>query len=164
MSFSEKEKAMYRRFTLEWEAKGSDCQWKLESGAARFRRETQPGIIYVAENEINGRRWVGQTVQDLETRINGHLISSRTAYKQHPFYAALHSGNPFTWSIVDYVPAFLLDIKEEEWQIRLNSLYPNGYNISLGAYKWSDARRKRHMVGQLFRRDRKTPLFIRTRY
>ena len=102
-------------------------------------------IIYKIENKINGKVYIGQTVQPLYRRIKNHF--------------GKHSDcNAIAGAIKKYgKDAFLVDVIEQCSDIeelnkaevenieKYNSLYPNGYNLREGGhnYKLSDEQKEK---------------------
>lgn len=94
------------------------------------------GLIYKIENNLNNKKYIGQTVTSLSERWNGHKYDSKR--RNTPLYASMkkHLDNidgVFTVSIIeDDVPYGDLDEREIHWIGKFNSLHPNGYNLSCG--------------------------------
>ena len=94
------------------------------------------GLIYKIENKTNNKIYVGQTVTSLNERWNGHKCDTKR--KNTPLYASMkkHINNIddiFTISVLEEnIPYSKLDEIEINWISKLNSLHPNGYNISEG--------------------------------
>lgn len=75
------------------------------------------GIIYKITNNINGKLYIGQTIQSLNNRKCAHKYASknRNKNKNRKLYNAInkHGWNNFEWEILyDNVPNNLLDIAE----------------------------------------------------
>ena len=85
------------------------------------------GKIYIVTNKINGKQYVGQTVQNDQ---KGHGILIRKSYKKYGYdnfdYEILVDG------VDDFDALNQLEIKYIEEK---NTLYPNGYNLERGGYK-----------------------------
>lgn len=91
-------------------------------------------IIYVAENILNGKKYVGKTIKSLNERRLEHI--SESIRKNFHFYKAIrkYGIDNFKWYIVDTAisDAELNDL-EIEWIARLQSLSTqNGYNMNDG--------------------------------
>jgi group I intron endonuclease len=91
------------------------------------------GIIYKATNMINGKSYIGQTVQILSNRISKHYksISNHASYK---FCRALrkYDKNVWMWEILyENVPKSLLG-KTERFAIGNYDTKDNGYNSTYG--------------------------------
>lgn len=90
------------------------------------------GIIYKAENVINGKLYIGQTTCSLRERIRGHYCDAkRNDYK---FSRALrkYSREDWLWEILeDNIPKQDLDKKEIKYIAKFDS-FLNGYNSNIG--------------------------------
>ena len=89
-------------------------------------------IIYKAINRINGKIYIGQTVNSLENRIGKHLCEKKL---NNPFPRALrkYGIQSFEFSIIDNASSKeVLDIKEKFWIRQYDSHGPQGYNLTDG--------------------------------
>lgn len=93
-------------------------------------------IIYQAKNKINGKLYVGMTIQGLEVRKEAHEYNvSKNKLECPIFYNAIkkYGKDGFEWSAIDEAPTQAeLCIKEIYWISELNTIYPNGYNMAAG--------------------------------
>lgn len=87
------------------------------------------GIIYKAENKINGKVYVGQTKRPLEKRFCEHLQG-----KSYFCNAMRKYGREgFTIEIIDNADTRdVLNEKEKYWIMYYRSKHPNGYNLNDG--------------------------------
>jgi group I intron endonuclease len=95
-------------------------------------------VIYKIKNKINGKIYIGQTIQDLDKRIESHLKESRSNKTDRPFLNAIkkYGIENFEWEIIDEAKTLdELDEKEIYWIDNYNSLVPNGYNVLGGGQK-----------------------------
>lgn len=86
------------------------------------------GIIYISENKIDGKKYVGKTTRTLEERFREHLEES-----YYPFGKALRKyglENFQTTQIM--IDDESLNDKERELIKELNTIAPNGYNLTAG--------------------------------
>lgn len=92
-------------------------------------------IIYQIKNKINNKIYVGQTIQALSSRIADHKCKS----KRKKWLGELHKDmNKFGFE--NFESKILekcnsreeLNIKEKYWIKKLNTIYPNGYNLESG--------------------------------
>ncbi|WMU08104.1 putative intron-associated endonuclease 1 [Clostridium phage vB_CtyS-FA67] len=104
------------------------------------------GIIYVAENIINGKRYVGQTIRKFEERQAQHKKDSeRLDFK---FYRAIrkYGWDNFNWAvIVEGVESVeSLNSLEQYWIKELDT-FESGYNSTTGGegYIVSDETKKK---------------------
>ncbi len=95
------------------------------------------GFIYLITNKLNGKRYVGQSIQNLELRWKNHI--EQAYYKKVKSYESLHAAirkygkNSFEINIIDEgVAKNDLRSKERFWIKELDTMVPKGYNISKG--------------------------------
>lgn len=88
-------------------------------------------IIYKSTNKINGKEYIGQTVNSLEKRISSHKASKKETYFSH---ALKKYGNEnFEWEVLKECNSKEELDKMEIFYIKeLNTFKPNGYNLTLG--------------------------------
>lgn len=86
------------------------------------------GIIYVATNKQNGKRYVGQTI-NFTKRLNGHKRNKRNNYFDNALKK--YGTEEFDFLKIRYDVEFL-DFWESHWINHLNTLHPNGYNLMTG--------------------------------
>ena len=90
------------------------------------------GFIYKITNTMNGKSYIGQTIQKPEKRINNHFYPGGSGC------AALHNAiqkygrDAFTVEILHEVLDIFLDDLEIAEIKRYNTLVPNGYNLDSG--------------------------------
>ncbi len=89
------------------------------------------GSIYRITNTINGKSYVGQTI-NLKTRITDHFKpSSKCPYLANAI--AKHGKDAFQHEILeDNIPQHYLDDREIYWIRHFNCVSPNGYNLKQG--------------------------------
>ncbi len=88
-------------------------------------------IVYLATNKVNGKQYVGQTIRSLEERWKDHCRVKDDNY----FHRAIHKygAENFTLEVIDTAESGeALDEKEIFWIKKLNTLFPNGYNLKEG--------------------------------
>lgn len=109
----------------------------IGKGSSSFRKKdvmeqnhASYGYIYLVTNLTNDKSYVGKTLQSIELRWKRHL---RTQHK-----SALHKAidkyglSSFEVKELCRVPVELLNQQEQRWISKLNTLSPNGYNLTLG--------------------------------
>lgn len=87
-------------------------------------------IIYCLTNKINGKKYVGQTVNKLEVRFQEHCRKNVGAIGKA---IKKYGKDNFNIEVID--SALLIDdlnAKEDYWVKSLNTLVPNGYNLCYG--------------------------------
>lgn len=91
------------------------------------------GIIYVAENTVNGKRYVGQTIRKFEYRQAEHKKDSEEF--DNKFYRAIrkYGWDSFNWAvIVEGVESVeSLNSLEQYWIKELDT-FESGYNSTTG--------------------------------
>jgi group I intron endonuclease len=92
------------------------------------------GLVYCATNNINNKKYIGQTTKGLDKRIQEHLSHLRSRTQR--FYSAIkHYGiENFNWTIIEFaVSKEDLDEKEKMWIYSSQSMSPDhGYNMCEG--------------------------------
>ena len=89
-------------------------------------------IIYKITNQINGKIYIGQTVQPLIKRWQNHLSTSSGCLA---LKAAIEKYGRENFKIEEIQSTNTLDElnkAEEYWVDKLNTLAPNGYNLKTG--------------------------------
>jgi len=92
------------------------------------------GCIYQAKNRIDGKSYVGKTKSSIEARKNSHELVAKRGSKLY-FHSALrkYGFGAFEWTVLfEEDKERLLDRWEKFYIKRLNTLVPNGYNLSVG--------------------------------
>lgn len=90
--------------------------------------------IYCAHCICNGKKYIGQTRQELKERVQQHKNSCfRNKYKNVKFYSALkkYGWNNFIWGIIEEGNINIWNIKEIYW-IEVYDTHRNGYNLTEG--------------------------------
>jgi len=95
------------------------------------RYQVLDGLIYVYKNKVTGKQYVGQTTQSFSVRHGQHLRANNNNYFEN---ALQKHTEDFEYHIVEEgVPTYdMLNELECHWIAKLNSFYPNGYNMTLG--------------------------------
>ena len=94
------------------------------------------GVIYKATNLINGKLYIGQTI-DFVSRVTKHKSDARHAFERKDssyFHKAMHKYgvDNFKFEIIEKIDNSLLNEREKFWIKELNTFAPNGYNLTLG--------------------------------
>lgn len=94
-------------------------------------------LIYKATNIVNGKIYIGQTVNTLKYRKDQHFRESKSGSRQNTYFhnAIIKYGeNNFVFEIIDYADSIEeLNNKEAYWISEYNSTDRNiGYNLDSG--------------------------------
>lgn len=92
------------------------------------------GCIYCATNIIDGKKYIGKTIYDLEYRKRGHKKESEGKCR-FVFHRALrkHGFDNFVWTILfKHNDNKILNFIEIDQIRELNTKTPNGYNMTDG--------------------------------
>ena len=90
------------------------------------------GYIYLIENDINDKKYVGLTTQTIEQRWKQHLRASK--YKKYKLYYAMRKYGVEHFYIKEIDKAEdIEELKElEKYWIKYYNAYYNGYNQTFG--------------------------------
>lgn len=90
-------------------------------------------LIYKAENIINGKVYIGQTIRTLEERKQQHLLNAKKG-KGYKFQEALRywGADIFKWTILEEVNTVQQLNEKENYWIEYYKSYENGYNLTQG--------------------------------
>ena len=92
------------------------------------------GKIYIISNTINNKVYIGQTIQTLKKRFNGHCCYSKSDRSEYMYIKrAIHKygRENFTIKLLEECPIENLNEREIYW-IKQYDSYNNGYNLTLG--------------------------------
>jgi len=91
------------------------------------------GQIYLVQNKINKKRYIGQTVCGMRRRKSQHEKDSQNG-SNLVFHKALrkYGFDNFEWKILFYVEKERLNTLEIVAIRMLKTLHPNGYNLLIG--------------------------------
>lgn len=106
------------------------------------------GLIYKYTNKINGKIYIGQTIQTLVMRHKKHLNDGKNSKNKSYFDRALkkYGENNFILEVVENnIDADKIDEREIYWIKYFDSYYTSGkgYNMTKGG-KWSTSAQKLH--------------------
>ena len=87
------------------------------------------GVIYKITNLLNGKIYVGQTRQKLNVRLYRHKIDNRPGIDEA---IQKYGWENFKAETVEECPCEMLNEREIFWIKELNSMAPNGYNLTSG--------------------------------
>lgn len=99
------------------------------------------GVIYKITNKITGMSYVGQTVGDSRKRLYHHSTKHSQCIRLKSSIKS-HGIDSFVLSEIEKVSApdakslrKLLSEQEIKWIKNLNTLHPNGYNLTSGGHE-----------------------------
>ena len=95
---------------------------------------TKLGKIYLISNDVNSKLYVGQTIQTLNKRFNGHCCYSKSDRSVNMYIKrAIHKygKDKFHITLIEECPINLLNDREKYW-IDFYDSYNNGYNLTKG--------------------------------
>lgn len=103
-------------------------------------------IIYVATNQANGKKYIGQTAQSLTQRKNHHIRSALLKRYGTHFHRALvkYGADSFEWKIIEECADRNKLNEREKYYISKFGTFTNGYNMSEGGLGHSNMGGKRH--------------------
>ena len=108
--------------------------------------------IYKITNLINGKVYVGQTIQKLETRWKEHCKHGRRKVSAISSAIQKYGKASFTIECIDTAMSMEeLNTKEQQYIEQYTSMAPIGYNLNSGGsnYVDSDVTRERKRLGNL---------------
>ena len=92
------------------------------------------GKIYLISNTVNDKLYVGQTIQKLSKRFNGHCCYSKNDRSANMYIKrAIHKygRDKFKIELIEECPVNLLNEREKYW-ISFYDTYNKGYNLTKG--------------------------------
>jgi len=95
-------------------------------------------IVYLAQNKINGKQYVGYTTKTLEERKQQHIYSSNSISSGHYFYLfkqaiRKYNADNFEWTILARCKTKQECCNlEKQYIVELNTISPKGYNLTEG--------------------------------
>lgn len=92
------------------------------------------GKIYLITNDVNSKVYVGQTIQTLNKRFNGHCCYSKSDRSVNMYIKrAIHKygRDKFHIQLIEECPVNILNEREKYW-INFYNSYNTGYNLTLG--------------------------------
>ena len=112
-------------------------------------------IIYLVINEINGKRYVGQTAFTLKKRKQEHFYEVKSNRDNSYFHKALRKYDPgtFKWKVIHKCNNKDELNKLEIYYIGYYNTFENGYNLAVGGngsigYKHTDEAKQKMSVFQ----------------
>ena len=99
------------------------------------------GCIYVIKNKINDKVYVGQTVKAMDERWREHIYNANAGQRDQLIYLAMRKygvQNFYIELLTTTDEQQSLDELEIAYVKQLNSVSPNGYNMTIGGSKFKD--------------------------
>lgn len=87
--------------------------------------------IYAFRNIANGKAYVGQSKNVLARKKQHERGDTNNSRRFHNAINK-HGAHAFEFSVLEYCPTQFLDERERYWIQQLNSIHPNGYNLTSG--------------------------------
>lgn len=94
------------------------------------KSQQRGGVIYVITNKLNGKQYVGQTIQKLSVRLSRHRNDKRPGISQA---IQKYGWENFSVEVLEECKSReKLNEREIFWIAKLNTKTPNGYNLTTG--------------------------------
>ena len=108
------------------------------------------GYIYKIVNKIDKKTYIGQTVQDYESRWSDH-VKKRSNCRYLKSAIQKHGFDNFDFKIVCITFDSSLDDMEIEYIKKYDCLAPNGYNLRLGGNSGRHHEETKRKIGETLR-------------
>lgn len=90
-------------------------------------------IIYLIVNKINGKSYVGQTMDTIIKRFTGHCKTSKCRETKMSRAIKKYGSDQFYIDQIDICYSDIeANMKEVYWIAKLNTITPSGYNMTIG--------------------------------
>jgi group I intron endonuclease len=122
------------------------------------------GIIYMAENIVNGKRYIGQSTLSLANRKKGHLSESKRGSKGILHKAIRKYGKDnFRWTIImgGIDKQEILDRLEATSIEKYSTMVPDGYNLREGGYGGKLSEQGKEKLKAAFKKRSLNPVWIK---
>lgn len=91
------------------------------------------GIVYIFTNRINGKQYVGKTIQRFKRRLGQHLSVAKNFGDNSIFHKAIRKYGIDMFDVKQIkIPKLKLLAYEKYMIAKLNTKAPNGYNLTDG--------------------------------
>jgi len=89
------------------------------------------GTIYCVHCILTGKKYIGQTIQKIQYRINDHFC--RSSNSQYKFHRAIkkYGKNNFIYGVIEECDFSVINDREMYW-INVFDTFKNGYNSDTG--------------------------------
>jgi len=92
-------------------------------------------IIYKATNKVNGKVYIGKTVEPLKIRMNNHKSDALSGRRDTKFCRAIrkYGWDSFGWEVIDDTAKTHEELLDKEvYYIAMFSAIKKGYNLTEG--------------------------------
>lgn len=95
------------------------------------------GCIYIIKNTLNSKCYIGQT-NNFERRWKEHKHNAEVGYDKGKYRSVLYDAirkygkDVFVADVLEVLPLSSLEQREKYWISFLDTLVPNGYNLTVG--------------------------------
>ena len=120
-------------------------QWETESSQNGDTMKT--GIIYKLTCLINDNMYIGKTMRTINERFTEHKNNRRSQYLYNAI--AKYGKEAFQVEILELCSEDILDDRERHWIAALNSMKPNGYNLTYGGQACSPSMETRQKLSKV---------------
>lgn len=105
------------------------------------------GVIYKITNDINGKSYIGQSINFQERKRQHFDEKTWAKYPNIALYKAMkkYGKENFSIKVIDEVPDYMLNCKEQ-YYIQMFDTYRNGYNMTLGGDAFSNNKAKIQVI------------------
>jgi group I intron endonuclease len=131
----------------------------LQSDATRILNSSG---IYAFRNKLDGKIYVGQS-KNVLTRKHQHEKSKLNNSRRFHNAMKKHTPKGFDWVVLEYCEKKELNEREAYWVTQLNSIHPNGYNLTSGGGAFQRHHQETKLQfsrNQLAKVEQKTHLFV----
>lgn len=118
--------------------------------------------IYAFRNKVDGKIYVGQS-KNVLTRKQQHEKSKVSNSRRFHNAMKKHTPKGFDWVVLEYCDKSELNEREAYWVAHLNSIHPNGYNLTSGGgafQRHNQETKLQFSKNQLAKVEQKTHLFV----
>lgn len=99
------------------------------------KEENKMGYIYKITNNINSLLYIGATTNALNVRWRKHKTCSKDVSYTSIIYKAMRIYGVENFKIELIEQTNDLECREQYWTDKLNTIHPNGYNMTIGGLK-----------------------------
>lgn len=104
--------------------------------------------IYKITNTVNGKMYIGQTINKVQQRWKEHCKPSRTSVSIVSLAIQKHGKENFLFEVIDTANSIEeLNTKEQMYIASFSCVSPNGYNLNSGGNNYVDSEETRKKKG-----------------